>query len=300
MGIVVGYFVFLASVFVAVFGLGHRMRRFHGVPLSILLIVFLLAFLIADVRLSVGEAEPSVIDWLTDLPMRMMFLAPDDMECKAYSDTLRTILSTLLAGITLWFAAILPWLVIGRLRNDIQDQQIVVRSPVKTVGTDDIETMSRYYLKAEDIKVFSGDFDWLVATSDLRTLVLGLAQQNKIILVSYKKPSQVESAWKQAAKSKGTSEVDAGSILNELRQCFRFHDRPFKFTLIQYSQNLGAFLSLVPGGPTGHDMNIGVVSSKNPEANALYYMVKKLSEAACEDLKTWDEAEEAEKNGTKA
>lgn len=295
---VVAYAVVLACVVLAIFQRSTRVP--FRILIPIILIVFLVAFLVADLRLGAGKSVPQPIGWITNLPVQMMFLSPDGSKGAAYRETIRTLLAVLLAVITLWFAAILPWLVISKLKRDIRDQQIVDIHKVGEIGSEDIDTMYRYYKPGNDITVFSGDFDWLVKQSPLRELIRDLANKKKIRLVSYKKPSEIVNAWAQATGSAGISNLESKRILSELKSCFRFHQRPFKFTLIKYSEHSGSFLSLVPGGPSGNNVNIGVESSKNPEAGALYYMVKKLCEAACEELKTWEEAEAAEKAGTEA
>lgn len=285
----------LGSILIAIFW--WRARLIALIALSLSLVAFLIAYLVTDIQLGMSQSEPAAARWLIDLSMRMVGLDPEQVREEDFGATVGTFLSVLLASITVWFAVIVPGFAIWKLRRDIRDQRIVDEYKVKKEGVDDLATMYRYYENGDRITVFSGDFDWLVKQSNLQELTIKLAEQDKIRLVSYKKPSQIEQAWTLTADGSGVPTDQQEDLLDRLRPCFRFHRKKFKFTLINYSQRQGAFLALVPRGASGSGVNIAVQSDKSSAASTLFNIVSELCAVACQDLMTWDQATEQEKEG---
>ena len=289
MVVILVYTVLLACASFTIFS--QRARTLSSIVIAGILATFLVALLVANIRVSGGKPEPELIHLLTDLSLRMVGLDPKAIDETDRVIHLHTLLSALVAIITLWFAVIVPGLVIIKLRKDIQDQRIVDEYEVKNVGGDDLETMYKYYRYGDDITVFSGDFDWLAKPSKLRELIMELVQADKIRLISYKSQHKITEAWRQSAAGNGSSATQRARILDQLKPCFRFNDREFKFTLIKYAHNEASFLSLVREAATGRKVNIGVHSDKNSRARAIVNIVRTLCDATCKDLPGWDDAE---------
>lgn len=57
---------------------------------------------------------------------------------------------------------------------------------------DDLKVMLEYYKRAEEITVFAGDFNWINSNTDLKNVILSLARQNKIRLISNKDRDRVK------------------------------------------------------------------------------------------------------------
>lgn len=286
---------FLGLMLIAIFW--RRASLIALIALSISLVAFLVAYLVTDIHLGMSQSEPTSARWLVDLSMRMVGLDPNQVRAENFGATVGTFLSVLLAILTIWFAVIVPGLAIWKLRRDIRDQRIVNEHKVKKKGVDDLKTMYRYYENGDSITVFSGDFDWLVKNSNLQELTIKLVKVRKIILVSYKTPKEIEQAWREEALANEVPTEQQENLLDQLRPCFRFHKKKFKFTLINYAQKQGALLALVPPGASGCGINIGVQSSKNSAAFTLFNIVHDLCIDSCQNLITWDKAAEADKEG---
>jgi hypothetical protein len=240
-----------------------------GLVVLTLLTLALFSFLAVDLSVTAGGSIPRIPDWICR--NALLLLGRDSApQGGAYFREVSSVLSILLAVITVWFA-VLPWLQFLKYRRNVREASVVDVTEVETVGKDDLETMRRYYENAEHITIFSGDFDFIVKHDGLRTALERLASSNKT-------PQEIENAMK-----------NCGNVLDALRPCFRFHDRKFKFSFIQHRQGQSSFLSLVPGAKAGSNANLGVYGGKSVHASALVHIVQNICNIdACKQLASWD------------
>jgi hypothetical protein len=72
-----------------------------------------------------------------------------------------------------------------------------------------VPVMQRYYRAASEIKIISGDFDWLFLPpqSQLSLILNDLTAKGKAELMSYKSPMSVLAAWKKCPTSSASREI---------------------------------------------------------------------------------------------
>lgn len=72
-----------------------------------------------------------------------------------------------------------------------------------------VPIMFTYYRQSEEMYIISGDFDWLFSTGDdnMIKLINELCSKGKAILLSYKSPTAVLSAWKSHERTKNCKQI---------------------------------------------------------------------------------------------
>lgn len=254
--------------------------------------VILVAFVAVDLHFTAGSKPPELADFVTRSCLRLLGLCPDKLSGELYAAGVSMVLSRMVATVTIWFAVV-PVLAYRRHKRAIREAVVVDVTKVRTVGRDDLRTMHRYYKNAAHITIFSGDFDFVLKHDELRKLLIELAVSRKLLLVSYRRRKEIEDSWNRQAQELNLSTDVANTTLNALRASFRFHERRFKFSLIDYGQGQASFLSLVPGrSPDDCRANLGVHGGKNPHAAALVHIVRNLCDIEnCESLEGWNGGE---------
>jgi hypothetical protein len=117
-------------------------------------------------------------------------------------------------------SAVVPFYNMFLYRRRLRRKQSLKIYPVYTDGVDDIQVMHRYYQRAEQILVFSGDFSWLRSDELIREELL--RDVSRVSFVSYKGEDAVRDAL-------------GNDLLDQVRDRFRF-DCPtqMKCSLVKY------------------------------------------------------------------
>lgn len=261
--------------------------------LLIILTAVLLSFLAADLAARGGVEPPFWSRWFTYPVLQLFQIDPEELTDDAYARVIATALSGFLALIALWYSVV-PVLAYFKHRAALEKASVVEIHPVRPGSKDDLQTMYNYYRKATYITVFSGDFDWILKHTELRNLIVRLAGQQKILLVSYKQQGEIEQGWKDTAEELDMAE-SYEKTLAKLHSRFRFPEekRKFKFTLIEIGSDQHSFLSLVPAFPgKERDTNIGVHSGKSAHALAIVKVVREFCDpTALDKLRGWNHEE---------
>ncbi|MCH8151108.1 MAG: hypothetical protein IH830_01890 [Planctomycetes bacterium] len=263
-----------------------------GVILLIILTAVLLSFLAADLAARGGVEPPRWSRLLTYPVLRLFQIDPEKLTDDVYARVIAIALSGFLALIAIWYS-FMPVLAYFKHRSALEKASVVEIHPVRPGSKDDLQTMYNYYHKGTFITVFSGDFDWILKHTELRNLIVRLAGQQKILLVSYKQQGEIEQGWKDTAQELDMAEPYQ-KTLAQLHSRFRFPEekRKFKFTLIEIGSDQHSFLSLVPAFPgTGkeRDTNIGVHSGKSAHALAIVKVVREFCDPTVLDkLPGWN------------
>lgn len=178
-------------------------------------------------------------------------------------------------------------------QQELEEAQVVEVYPVEHVGVDDLAKMYEFYKVGTDIVVCSGAFDWILDRDDLRALIVSLAREGKLLLVSYRRPEEIDEAWARHAAELGQTDTYEDT-LSVLRPRYRFDEKKrakkVQFTLIEVGEQ-SSFLSLVRGVPgIGKDCNIGIHSGKNNQAHALVMAITKLLDReSLQNLPGWND-----------
>lgn len=108
-----------------------------------------------------------------------------------YARQVNSALSTLLVVVTL-ILAVQPVLISFLNHRKLRLDQPVREFRVFETGIDDIKVMETYYRDADEITIFSGDFDWLTTNAHLREMLL--KKNDRLKLVSYRSREEVRQA----------------------------------------------------------------------------------------------------------
>lgn len=251
-----------------------RLRPAQNVVSGTITLVFFiltlltLCFVAADTAYKAGTTP---WPWLSYVIESVLSLFMQDPQSAVKEAIVAGALAVFVSLITVWVLVVQPL----RHRSALRKASIVDSHPVGEVGNDDLTTMYRYYSNAEHITVFSGDFDWILKHEKLKQLILKLAKENKIELISYKTEEDIKAQWND------------GAALAHLKRCFKFHEARFKFTLINHGSGRQSFLSLVPATSQLSAENIGVDGTKNHQANALLHVVSELAMTCKSGAREW-------------
>lgn len=102
-----------------------------------------------------------------------------------------------------------------RLAKEITETTGLKVVVVQEQGEDDLDTMLHHYQGAEHLTIFCGRFDWLGKKAAMREFIEGLATDEKLDLISYRREADVEQAF---------GEKDLAVLYEHLieHDCFRF------------------------------------------------------------------------------
>ena len=168
------------------------------VTVCALLIVAAVVFLGADIAAGAKSTKPHWTTWLTYPTLSLLQEDPELMPILAYKNAISTILGTILATVTIWFAVVLPYQSVAALKDELKRSEIVEIKPIHKKGVDDIKTLTELLTPAREALMFAGSYDWLIkpaneseesqnATRELNTILRRMINDNHIVFVSDKK-----------------------------------------------------------------------------------------------------------------
>ena len=216
----------------------------------LILILITLPFLVADLAVALGEVPPI---WATWVPEKLTGFSIPLSYYRAILDAL-----LLLTGV---WAVVWTFVSAARFKRKLLKRSVVDSFPAGEPGQD-LKTMHEHYFGASELTICSGDFDWITRDTNLRVLLEGLANQDKLKLFTDHDIADVRTQWATLGHDQLFEQFQPylQSVPNGVP----------KFSLIKHGSEV-TFLSYVAVplnqeiGPT----NIAVSSLKGPEARNL-------------------------------
>lgn len=162
---------------------------------SLCLMLFAIVFLCADIAAGAKGLRPPWTTWLT-VPM-LDLLQADGATLRAheYKSAVSTVLGTILAIVTIWFAVVLPYRSVSALKEELHQSEIVQIKPIHEEGVDDLRTLTELLEHAHKAVMFAGSYEWIVkpdkpseksleATRKLRGVLDKMIDKERITFVS--------------------------------------------------------------------------------------------------------------------
>lgn len=152
-----------------------------------------------------------------------------------------------------------------RMLADIRKEHGIEYTPITEEGKDDLDWMAKHYERADRITIFAGSFDWLGTNSRLKALILKLAQQDKLKLVSYRSEDKVLAAF---------TANDQEDLFQQLRLCFRFESEltDVVCTMVHKSPTENEFLFKSRSETIDHPFNASVISDTYRSGELLHIL----------------------------
>ena len=237
---------------------GNTIFLFLIMPLAF----FSLSYALLHIMLVLG-----VTPALLKSPSALIF-APDALDERMYT-ALLTDMIAVSAFLFAAFAALQQSIGRKRLEDEVLELHGFRVHEVKRKGNDDLRTMLKYFRNARKLTIFGGKFDWIEENSELKDLILRLAGDDGLELISYR--------TREAVEDKFASD-DNTSLYEQLEDKFSFDSGlpEFKFTLIERQANEVEFLFMSPSNST-HPFNASVLASQ-PDSVQLLQILKALIE----------------------
>ena len=130
-----------------------------------------------------------------------------DVPGQQYATALASLLNVFIAIVSIMFAVVFP---VWAIYKQTTSKSLRIYRIFED-GVDDLKVMLKYYRGAENVTVFSGDFDWVSKNPEVRKEISRLSREGKISLISYKSDQEVQTAFGD------------DDFFQELRSCFQFN-----------------------------------------------------------------------------
>jgi len=159
-----------------------------------------------------------ILEWIPNLVLRFF---GTDAATLSKGGSYAVIIADMIAICAFAFA-VLPWIqgVVYKIRvkREIQDKFGFEFIPVKQPGKDDLVEMLKRYKGADYLTIFCGGFDWLGENSEMREEIVRLANDQKLMLVSFRPEEHVRTKFEE------TGRLDLFNTLKTaLQENFRFN-----------------------------------------------------------------------------
>jgi len=129
-----------------------------------------------------------------------------------YASLLSYLLTILLVLVTFIFG-LTPLLNYFQQRRERKKNRFAISHEIYEPEKDDLEIMYKHFSRSEMVKVISGDYSWICKHQKLKDVLIELAQNGKLKLISYKSQQQVVAG------------IANQNIFNQLRGCFSFENQ---------------------------------------------------------------------------
>ena len=204
-----------------------------------------------NTEIGVGSIYKDISNWT----LNTAGISVADLNNQQYRSLLVSFTGSIAVLVTLWFSIITTIKYIYN-RSELKRHSLIKKERIYQDGTDDLNVMLRFYKKADKVTVFSGDFSWINANTKLKSVILRLASEKKISLVSYKSRDDVIKA------------INDTEIFETLEPRFIFdNEMKIKCSLVNTNQS-SAFLYKVDKLVEGGGLNVCIISSRD-DANYL-------------------------------
>lgn len=149
-----------------------------------------LSLMKTQVTMQSGNAPNDIFKVVSDCVVGFMSGNVETLGTNQYLQTLTPLLQGATFIATVFFIAV-PYISVSRrLRRRRKMESLKV---VRLTGRgQDIEIMSRHFRNAEEIIINSGDFSWILENSNMRDLVVDMANRHKLKLISYRSRDEVK------------------------------------------------------------------------------------------------------------
>lgn len=125
----------------------------------------------------------------------------------------------------------MPIFAIFQFRNAQKKARNIRSYRITNDGEEDLKLMYQNFRGAEEVTVHSGDYSWISTNEDLREVMLLLAGENKLTLISYKSDKEVQ---------QGLHNLE---IYQKLQPCLRYNPGVrIKCSLVKRPGDINVFL----------------------------------------------------------